>query len=62
MHDLGINYDWFAKPRCFFDNARIALGPVGAVPRVEPNATIPDMMVNTGGLPQAHYTDYSTIY
>ena len=20
------------------------------------------MMVNTGGLPQAHYTDYSTIY
>jgi hypothetical protein len=43
MHDLGINYDWFAEPRCFFDNARIALGPVGAVPRVEPNATIPDM-------------------
>ena len=33
---------------------------VGKTPNVSVDPL--GMMVNTGGLPQAHYTDYSTIY
>jgi len=43
VNNLGINDDWLSEPRRFLDNAWIALGPVGAVHRVEPHATAADM-------------------
>src|SRR5689334_14076844 len=43
MDNLGINDDWFAEPRSFFDNTRITLGPVSAISCVEPDTTVADM-------------------
>jgi hypothetical protein len=43
MYDLGIDDQGLTKAGGFVDNARIALGPVSAVSRIEPHAAVTDM-------------------